>query len=174
MNVYSYIKAQNYQGFDVDIVRKILIQLMQALMFLHHVESEICRERSFTVTLSLKMLCLKSWGNRGLNLLILDQHVSRIKNNLLTFKADTTDPHKLSSWNLMTTKSMSGVLVALSSKFIQEPRFFLQELNRNRCKCCSQLLEHLLTISCPNVTEPRNSIFQHGRTNHLNYRWNNV
>ena len=37
MNVYSYIKAQNYQGFEVDIVRKILIQLMQALLFLHNV-----------------------------------------------------------------------------------------------------------------------------------------
>jgi hypothetical protein len=37
MNVYSYIKASNYEGFDVDIVRKILIQLMQALMFLHYV-----------------------------------------------------------------------------------------------------------------------------------------
>lgn len=37
MNVYAYIKAQNYEGFDVDIVRKILIQLMQALLFLHNV-----------------------------------------------------------------------------------------------------------------------------------------
>lgn len=37
MNVYSYIKMQNYEGFEVGIVRKILIQLMQALLFLHHV-----------------------------------------------------------------------------------------------------------------------------------------
>ena len=44
MNVYSYIKAQNYQGFDVDIVRKILIQLMQALLFLHNVSNKIYRK----------------------------------------------------------------------------------------------------------------------------------
>ena len=60
MNVYSYIKAQNYQGFDVDIVRKILIQLMQALLFLHHVV--VCRSRKilFIVTSNLKMLFLRS------------------------------------------------------------------------------------------------------------------
>ena len=45
MNVYSYIKAQNYQGFDVDIVRKILIQLMQALLFLHHVAIMVYAEK---------------------------------------------------------------------------------------------------------------------------------
>ena len=45
MNVYSYIKAQNYQGFDVDIVRKILIQLMQALLFLHNVNNENTSEK---------------------------------------------------------------------------------------------------------------------------------
>lgn len=37
MNIYSYIKVQNYEGFEIEIVRKILIQLMQALLFLHHV-----------------------------------------------------------------------------------------------------------------------------------------
>jgi len=54
MNVYSYIKAQNYKGFEIDIVRKILIQLMQALLFLHHVCLFLYREISSIVTLSLK------------------------------------------------------------------------------------------------------------------------
>jgi hypothetical protein len=44
MNVYAYIKAQNYEGFDVDIVRKVLIQLMQALLFLHHVPIDLPRK----------------------------------------------------------------------------------------------------------------------------------
>ena len=55
MNVYSYIKASNYEGFDVDIVRKILIQLMQALMFLHHVFSSLSSVKSFTAILNQKM-----------------------------------------------------------------------------------------------------------------------
>ena len=37
LNLYSFIKAQNYEGLDVDIIRKILIQILQALVFLHHV-----------------------------------------------------------------------------------------------------------------------------------------
>ena len=48
MNVYAYIKAQNYEGFDIDIVRKILIQLMQALLFLHHVSIALHRKISYT------------------------------------------------------------------------------------------------------------------------------
>ena len=55
MNVYSYIKAQNYQGFDVDIVRKILIQLMQALLFLHHVPNISYRKISYIAISNQKM-----------------------------------------------------------------------------------------------------------------------
>jgi hypothetical protein len=44
MNIYSYIKAQNYEGFEIEIVRKILIQLMQALLFLHHVHLFLYRK----------------------------------------------------------------------------------------------------------------------------------
>lgn len=60
MNIYSYIKAQNYEGFDVDIVRKIIIQLMQALLFLHHVMQLLGRKISSIVTLNLRTLYLKS------------------------------------------------------------------------------------------------------------------
>lgn len=49
MNVYAYIKAQNYEGFEVDIVRKILIQLMQALLFLHHVALRLLLEKYHTL-----------------------------------------------------------------------------------------------------------------------------
>jgi hypothetical protein len=65
MNVYAYIKAQNYEGFEIDIVRKILIQLMQALLFLHHVPTIASRKISFIAILSLKMLFLSSWANQG-------------------------------------------------------------------------------------------------------------
>lgn len=67
MNVYSYIKASNYEGFDVDIVRKILIQLMQALMFLHHVSLLLSSVKSSTVILNPKTLCSKNWENQELN-----------------------------------------------------------------------------------------------------------
>lgn len=60
MNVYSYIKAQNYTGFDIDIVRKILIQLMQALLFLHHVFYLPSRKTSSTAISSQKMLSSKN------------------------------------------------------------------------------------------------------------------
>lgn len=67
MNVYSYIKAQNYEGFDIDIVRKILIQLMQALLFLHHVDLTLLRGASFTVTSNLKMWSSRKWANQASN-----------------------------------------------------------------------------------------------------------
>lgn len=35
VNLYSFLKAQNYEGLDIDIIRKILIQILQALLFLH-------------------------------------------------------------------------------------------------------------------------------------------
>lgn len=38
LNLYSFIKAQNYEGLDIDVIRKILIQVLQALLFLHHVQ----------------------------------------------------------------------------------------------------------------------------------------
>jgi hypothetical protein len=60
MNLYAYIKAQNYEGFDVDIVRKILIQLMQALLFLHHVPRPTLRRTSSTATSSPK-----TWSSRN-------------------------------------------------------------------------------------------------------------
>lgn len=60
MNIYSYIKAQNYEGFDIDIVRKILIQLMQALLFLHHVFLETFSAALFIAILNQKMLFLKN------------------------------------------------------------------------------------------------------------------
>jgi hypothetical protein len=37
LNLYSFIKAQNYEGLDLDVIRKILIQILQALTFLHYV-----------------------------------------------------------------------------------------------------------------------------------------
>ena len=37
LNLYSYLKAQNYEGMEVDVIRKILIQILQALIFLHKV-----------------------------------------------------------------------------------------------------------------------------------------
>lgn len=67
MNIYSYIKAQNYQGFEVEIVRKILIQLMQALLFLHHVAVIRLRKTSFTVTSNLKMWFSRNWGSQESN-----------------------------------------------------------------------------------------------------------
>jgi hypothetical protein len=68
MNIYSYIKAQNYQGFDIEIVRKILIQLMQALLFLHYVRIHpLGRKISYIAISNLKTLSSKSWGSLASN-----------------------------------------------------------------------------------------------------------
>ena len=65
MNLYSYIKAQNYEGFEVDVVRKILIQLMQALFFLHKVAPLPGSTASYTATSNPKMWCSRRWASRG-------------------------------------------------------------------------------------------------------------
>ena len=65
MNLYNYIKAQNYQGFDVDIVRKILIQLMQALLLLHHVPFISLRRTSSTATSNRKTWSSRNWASQG-------------------------------------------------------------------------------------------------------------
>jgi hypothetical protein len=91
MNVYSYIKAQNYEGFDIDIVRKILIQLMQALLFLHHVGLILLRGALSIVTSNLKMSSLRKWVNQASNSLILAQPASQIGRSLPTSRVDTID-----------------------------------------------------------------------------------
>lgn len=40
LNLYSFIKGQNYEGLDIDVIRKILIQVLQSLTFLHHVHCD--------------------------------------------------------------------------------------------------------------------------------------
>ena len=37
VNLYSFLKGQNYEGMEIEVIRKILIQILQALTFLHHV-----------------------------------------------------------------------------------------------------------------------------------------
>ena len=34
--MYSFIKNQEFEGLSLDITRKIMIQVLQALLFLHH------------------------------------------------------------------------------------------------------------------------------------------
>ena len=140
MNVYSYIKAQNYQGFEVDIVRKILIQLMQALMFLHHVLIfNKHREISSTAISNRKMLSSNKLGSQVSNWSILVLLASMIVKSLPTSKVGIIDHLKLYSWNLMISKLMSGALAVSSSKYTQEPLFFHQEQRINKCKCYFQL-----------------------------------
>ncbi len=36
LNVYAFIKNQEFEGLSLDITRKIMIQVLQALLFLHN------------------------------------------------------------------------------------------------------------------------------------------
>ena len=69
MNVYSYIKAQNYQGFEIDIVRKILIQLMQALLFLHYVLVSLTQRAIIHCDIKPENVVFKELGKSGVKLI---------------------------------------------------------------------------------------------------------
>jgi hypothetical protein len=97
MNVYSYIKAQNYQGFDVDIVRKILIQLMQALLLLHHVPWTPPRRTSSTATSSPKTWSSRNSASQESNSSTSARPASTAAKNSPTSRAGTTAPQKSSS-----------------------------------------------------------------------------
>jgi hypothetical protein len=95
MNIYSYIKAQNYEGFEINIVRKILIQLMQALLFLHHAHLFLFRKTSSTAISSPKMWCSNKSESQESNSSISVLPALPTIRSLPTYRAGTIDPQKL-------------------------------------------------------------------------------
>jgi len=78
----------------LDAVRKITIQVLQALLFLHHVSIYLLRKKLSIVISNQKILYLRNLAKVESNLLILDLLASLIIDNLLIFKAVTIDPLK--------------------------------------------------------------------------------
>ena len=69
INLYNFIKGQNFIGLDIEIVRKIMIQVLQSLLFLHHVFENLIQRGIIHCDIKPENVCFKELGKSGVKLI---------------------------------------------------------------------------------------------------------